>query len=132
MMATTTQETFAALARPQRQVHDRYIRTHTHTHTHRDRPASPCTTHGPLSAVTAKRMQIPCARHSLQLRAHSGMYMLILYIYIYIYTNTHTHIYIYIHTHTHTETGQQIHVARTASCLQVRRNDYNIYTREFR
>jgi hypothetical protein len=40
MIAITTQETFAALAHPQRQVKIRYI----HTHTHRDRPASPCTT----------------------------------------------------------------------------------------
>jgi hypothetical protein len=61
-------------------------------------PTSPSSTHWPLTAFTAKWIQLPRTSYSLYLRAHKSKSMLI---YIYIYTHIHTHIYIYIYIHTH-------------------------------
>jgi hypothetical protein len=97
MIATTTHETFAALALPLWQVHGRYAQTQTHTHT--DMPARPCTTQGFLSAVTAKLLKIPRTRTSLDLSAQSGKSM-------WIYTNTHTQ----------RQAGKSIYAARPLDC----------------
>jgi hypothetical protein len=101
-----------------------YIHTHTYIliHKHTDRPAIQSTTHSSMSAVTAEWLLIPRTRLSIQLCAQHVKSMLYIYIY------THTNLYIY----THTYTGQQIHLPRTAPCLQLRRNDCKYHARGLR
>jgi hypothetical protein len=118
MIAPKTHVCFAALARPQRQVHVTFY-LYIYTHTQRDRSECSSTTHCPLSAFTAKRsnyhvevFRCTCA----PITARSCYF-----IYIYTYTNTHSHTYKYIHTHT--QTGQQVHLPPTATCPQLLRND---------
>jgi hypothetical protein len=88
-----------------------YIYTHTHN---RDKPASTSNTHGPLYAVTAKLLQQPRKRNSLQLCAHSGKSMLFL---IYIYIHIHTHIYIYTITHIQRQASKSIYHVRPLVCI---------------
>jgi hypothetical protein len=94
-----THENFFALARTKRQVHVNfhiYIYAYKHTYiciyiyiyTKKNRPAGPSTTHGPLSAVKAKWLQLPRKKLTLQLCAYRGKTM-ILFINIYIYTQTY-------------------------------------------
>jgi hypothetical protein len=138
MTANNTHEIFAVISSPQRKVHINlytYIHIQTHkyiflyTQTHRKRPADPSTTHGHLSAVLAKGLQLTSTSHSLHLPSHIGKYILIS---IYKYIQIHTHTYIYIHTRTHTETDQQVNLPRAAPCLLLRRNDCKYYARDIR
>jgi hypothetical protein len=115
IIATTTHETFAALARPQRQVHVRY----THTYTNPPRQSSKSMYHarrlvcsyGEMIANTTHENFVALARPKRQV---------------------HVDIYTHTHPHTHTETGHQIHLPHTTTCLQLRRNDCNFHARDFR
>jgi hypothetical protein len=135
MIATSTHENFAALARPQQQVQVNlyiyiHIHIHTHiyirTHTHTQREACKSIIHSRyFSAITTKYLQLPRKRPSLNLRDYSGKSML-LHICIYIYTQT------YIYTHNPKETGQHVHLPRTAPCRHLRRKNFYYHAQDIR
>jgi hypothetical protein len=119
MIPTTTHETFNPLARPRRQVNViLYIYTHTHifthiyTHTHIVRPASPSTTHCPMSADTAKLLQY----HSREFQSTFPPKAENPYFFIYIYRHTHIYTYTHTHTHTHRQTSKSIYHTRPLLC----------------
>jgi hypothetical protein len=123
-IATTTHATIYLLASPGRQVHvPLYIYIHTHTqiyiytHTHTNRPASPSITHGPCMQLRRNECKLPRTRFSIHLRARGGNSILL---------------YIYIHIHTQTQRDEQVHLGRTAPCVQLRRNDCYYHAQDFR
>jgi hypothetical protein len=83
-----------------------------YTHTQRDRQSCPCTTHGLLTEVTAKGLQLPRTRPWLHLRAHGGKSILDMHT----HTHTHTQAHIYIHTHIQRQAIKSIYHSRPVVC----------------